>query len=253
MFLRPWLLASTMLVLCACSTVQETANKVADSVQEHEDKKERQVTVSTDNRSPTPNDPYYAPVEPQRPGVAVIPTGSLYNSQTAHSLYSFTPRYQIGDTVIIDLQENASAQKSAQSNIQKDTTYDLQPVQAPGGPLTINGRVVQMAIDQSTDFKGDTDSDQSHSLSGRITVSVVDVLSNGNLKVRGEKWLVINNGKEYIRLTGIIRPKDIDQNNMISSFKVADARIEFSGTGDQADAQTEGWLTSFFNSSMWPF
>jgi flagellar L-ring protein precursor FlgH len=83
-------------------------------------------------------------------------------------------------------------------------------------------------------------------------VHVLKVLPNGNLMIRGEKWLTLNNGDEYIRLTGVIRPKDINSNNTILSTKVANARIQYAGTGSFADANEQGWLTKFFNSSWWP-
>jgi flagellar L-ring protein precursor FlgH len=70
--------------------------------------------------------------------------------------------------------------------------------------------------------------------------------------IRGEKWITLNNGDEYIRLTGVIRSKDIGSNNTIVSNKVANARIQYSGTGDFADTQEQGWLTSFFSSQWWP-
>ncbi len=72
-------------------------------------------------------------------------------------------------------------------------------------------------------LKGDSKSNQSNSLNGNISVHVLRVLPNGNLMIRGEKWLTLNNGDEYIRLTGVIRSKDISSNNTVVSSKVANA------------------------------
>ena len=83
-------------------------------------------------------------------------------------------------------------------------------------------------------------------------MTVVNVLPNNNLIIRGEKWLTLNAGDEYIRLTGIIRPEDISPGNQIESSKIANARIQYSGTGSFSEAQQQGWLTRFFNSSWWP-
>ena len=69
----------------------------------------------------------------------------------------------------------------------------------------------------------------------------------------GEKWITLNNGDEFIRLTGIIRPQDISADNQIKSIKVANARIQYSGTGSFADTQKMGWLAQFFNGPLWPF
>ena len=241
-----------VLLLSACSTIVDSVEEVADNVQEREDRNQRQVTVSTDSRSPIPDDPFYAPIEPSPAADPVIVTGSMFNSNTSRSLYSYTPPFALGDTITILLEEEATATKSASSNLGKENSYKLDPVKVPGGNLTINGRVVELEMKQKQDFDGSSDANQRHRLSGRITVSVVDILNNGNLVVRGEKWLVINNGKEYMRFTGIVRPLDVGEDNSIGSYQVADARIEFSGTGDHADVQTQGWLSSFLGGSMWP-
>ena len=71
--------------------------------------------------------------------------------------------------------------------------------------------------------------------------------------VRGEKWLTLNNGDEYIRLTGVVRASDISPTNEIESTKIANARIQYSGTGSFAATQKEGWLNGFFSSEYWPF
>ena len=84
-------------------------------------------------------------------------------------------------------------------------------------------------------------------------VSVVQVLPNGNLMVRGEKWLMLNNGNEYIRVTGVLRPEDINSDNTVSSQRIANARIQYGGTGDFSNTQERGWLAKFFNSVFNPF
>ena len=117
---------------------------------------------------------------------------------------------------------------------------------------TINGNTIDLGLNQTSSFTGEADADQSNSLTGSISVNVIQVLTNGNLIVRGEKWITINNGDEFIRLTGMIRPQDISADNQIKSIKVANARIQYSGTGSFADTQKMGWLARFFNSSWWP-
>ena len=78
-------------------------------------------------------------------------------------------------------------------------------------------------------------------------------MPNGVLKVRGEKWLELNQGEEYIRLRGLVRPDDINKNNQVSSQKIADARITYAGKGAIADSNAAGWLVQFFNSPWMPF
>jgi flagellar L-ring protein precursor FlgH len=121
-----------------------------------------------------------------------------------------------------------------------------------GKAVKIGNQSIPLGLDSSSDFSADASSNQSNNLVGNISVTVVQVLPNQNLLVRGEKWLTLNNGDEYIRLTGVVRPADVSPNNEIVSTKIANARIQYSGTGTFATAQKEGWLTQFFSSQWWP-
>jgi flagellar L-ring protein precursor FlgH len=71
--------------------------------------------------------------------------------------------------------------------------------------------------------------------------------------VRGEKWITLNQGEEYIQVQGVVRPVDIGPNNTIASTKIADARIAYSGKGTLADSNSRGWLAKFFDSPWFPF
>ena len=82
---------------------------------------------------------------------------------------------------------------------------------------------------------------------------MVEVLANGNMIVRGEKVVTINQGNEYVRLTGIVSPRDIDSTNTISSIRIADAQITYVGDGPSNDSNTMGWLSRFFISALMPF
>lgn len=100
---------------------------------------------------------------------------------------------------------------------------------------------------------GDGSAEQRNALTGNITVSVVEVLPNGNLIIRGEKRVTLNNGVEYVQLSGIVRPVDVLSNNTVLSTQVADATINYTGDGAIADSNKNGWLARFFNSPFMPF
>jgi flagellar L-ring protein precursor FlgH len=102
-------------------------------------------------------------------------------------------------------------------------------------------------------FKGKGKTDQSNQLNGSISVTVVELLPNGNLKIRGEKRVTLNQGDEFVRLSGIVRPVDITPANVIDSQKIADATFMYTGEGSLADASTKGWLSRVFNSPWFPF
>lgn len=208
---------------------------------------------SSNQPAPMPNDPYYAPVLPEERAEPVVPTGSLYQAQYSDNMYSDIKARRLGDIITVTLQERTTASKSANAQTTKESNVDLPVPTILGQAATINGNPISANLGGTRDFTGDATADQSNRLSGEITVTVIRTLANGNLIVRGEKWLRINTGDEYIRLTGIIRPQDVNADNTIPSTRVANARIEYSGTGSLASTQEQGWLTRFFNSSYWPF
>jgi flagellar L-ring protein precursor FlgH len=117
----------------------------------------------------------------------------------------------------------------------------------------VGGKDADIATGGDRSFDGTGSSSQSNQLTGEITVTVAQRLANGNLLVKGEKWLTINQGQELVRIAGIVRPQDIGQDNTIESTRVADAKITYTGRGTLADANTQGWLSRFFNSKWMPF
>ena len=110
-----------------------------------------------------------------------------------------------------------------------------------------------MQLRNGQNFEGESSASQQNFLRGSITVRVTDVLPNGALAIRGEKWIKLNQGDEYIRLQGLVRPEDIDVTNRVSSQRIADARISYSGKGDLANASQPGWFTRLFNRFLNPF
>lgn len=177
----------------------------------------------------------------------------MFKTNYVNNIYSDSKAHRVGDIISVILSESTQAVKNAKTELKKENSATLDPIVGLGGnPVTYKGDSVQFGLNQDSDFKGDSKSNQSNSLSGNISVHVLRVLPNGNLMIRGEKWLTLNKGDEYIRLTGIIRPQDITSSNTITSHKVANARIQYSGTGTFAEVNEQGFLTKFFNSSWWP-
>lgn len=201
---------------------------------------------------PLPDDPYYAPSLPEEATVPAVPNGSLFNGQV-NGLYSDIRARNLGDIITVRLQENTSASKSAQTGTSKSSQINLPAPTVLGKELSHGGYSLSANLESDREFKGNASADQSNRLSGEISVTVIKVLANGSLIVRGEKWLTLNNGQEYVRLTGMIRPQDVASDNTVLSNRVANARIEYSGTGSLADTQRQGWLSRFFNGPAWPF
>jgi len=199
-------------------------------------------------------DPFFAPIMPEIPTEEVVATGSLYHSGWSNGLYSDTKARRVGDIITVILMENTQASKTAKTETKKETDASLSPLVGLNGVApTIDGNTLQLGIESDGSFKGDAKSNQSNSLNGQITVHVLRVLPNGNLVIRGEKWLTLNTGQEFIRLTGIVRGEDVGADNTVDSTRVANARISYSGKGSLAEANEAGWLSQFFMSSVWPF
>lgn len=209
--------------------------------------------------TPKPNDPYYAPVLPRTPLPAAANNGSIYQAGFEQNLYSDRKAFRVGDIITITLNERTQASKNANSQMDKNSDNKIGLTSLFGSSLTTNNPIgsndlslnAGYSADRST--KGDAKSGQSNSLTGSITVTVADVLPNGIIAVRGEKWLTLNTGDELVRIAGLVRADDIATDNTVSSTRVADARITYSGTGAFADTSQPGWFDRFFLSPLFPF
>lgn len=200
-----------------------------------------------------PGNPYYAPVQPHSMNSVQPVTGSIYSAATSRDLYSDGRAGRVGDIITVVLTERTQSKKSAKTTIDKSNEFNLPQPTILGNGLSAFGRPISASMSEgSTAFEGEGSSDMSNSLSGNITVTVHDVLPNGALLVRGEKWLTLNQGEEYIRVSGLVRPQDIAQDNSVPSTKLADARIEYAGNGALHDSNITGWLARFFLSPFWP-
>jgi len=180
--------------------------------------------------------------------------GAIYQVGRDVDLFENPIARHVGDVVTIILNEATNAQKSAVTKTQKSTTDTLPGMSLFGSPVTIHGAsVLSGNINDASKFDGEGNSAQSNSLTGYITTTVAKVLPNGNLYIKGEKKIWINQGQENVVLSGVIRPVDLAPDNSISSSRVANARITYGGKGAINDANTSGWLSRFFNSPWTPF
>ena len=175
--------------------------------------------------------------------------GAIYQAGREVVLAENPVAHHVGDIVTIVLNEATAAQKSATTTTSKSNTLAM-----PGTAL-LGKNVSWLAnnLNNSSKFNGEGASAQSNSLTGYLTATVLKVLPNGNLFIAGEKQIGLNQGKEYIRVTGVIRPIDLASDDSIPSYRVASAKINYSGKGAIADANTQSWLSRFFNSPWVPF
>ena len=194
----------------------------------------------------------YRPAVPPPAAVAPAP-GTIYTGASGFDLFMDLRARQVGDILTVLLVERTDASKESSTSSKKGANVDTGLPIFGGRQPTLNGNpVLNNEVATSNSFDGKADSSQSNHLDGSITVTVADRLPNGNLLVRGEKRITINQGEEYIRLQGIVRPVDIGPKNTVASTQIGDAQITYSGKGHLQDANKPGWLTRFFNSPWFP-
>jgi flagellar L-ring protein FlgH len=222
------------------------------------------LSVGACHMMPPARDPAYASARPATPVNPAEPTGGIYASAAGLTLFEDTRPRRVGDILTVKLVEATNASKSASTNTKKQDSVGIanpslfgttvQWNAPPRSPFANRNNLdLSASLSSDQEFKGDAGSSQKNSLTGSITVTISEVLANGNLVVRGEKLITINQGHEHVRLSGVVRPQDIQTDNSVLSTLVADAQITYAGQGALADSNSHGWLTRFFNSPWWPF
>ena len=197
--------------------------------------------------------PQFEPVYPIKQVQASSATGAIYVGRQSDSWFGKGRNFQVGDVITVLLNESTQAARSQVGSISRNSTNDML---SPG--LAVLGNKLG-GLMKGTDFsktdisnKGTGTADQTASLTGSVAVSVVEVMPNGNLVLRGEKQLALTEGSEVIQVAGIIRPDDVAPNNTVQSRRLANAQISYRGTGDLANATRAGWGTSAVL-KLWPF
>ena len=143
------------------------------------------------------------------------------------------------------INEKTQAGKQASSNGSKKNGVDASISAVAGLPLKgLQG--LGLTADGSSQYADKSAVNSSNNFTGNVTVTVTEVLANGNLVVAGEKQIALDKGTEYIRLSGVVQPDTILSGNTVSSAKVADARIEYRTSAKLDSAEVMGWLARFF-------
>lgn len=184
------------------------------------------------SRPEVPDIPMHPPVERD---------GSLFQPQRG-TLAMFTDRrpQQAGDIITIDLNEQVSASKNSAANGTRSSSASFMAGDLSEALQTLGD--YNFGLSGESEFSGTGAAEANNTFSGTITVTVREVLPNGNLFVSGEKQIAINQGTEYIRFSGIVDPHSISARNSVPSSEVASARIEYLGDGYVNDMQRMSWL-----------
>lgn len=181
----------------------------------------------------------YAPIYHETVPSAMRATGSIFHQDARGLFVSDRRANAVGDVLTVQFVERFQANKSQSVSSGRSSSFRMDL------PTAIIGGFDPAGLTHSTrqDFSGRGAASQSNTLTGRLSVSVSRVLPNGHLEVVGQKRLMLNNGAEYVRLTGVVRPEDISSDNVVTSDRLAHADIRYIGAGDVADTARKGWLT----------
>lgn len=237
------LLLLNIIFLASCSTVSVEEQLVAESPT---NPNVSQRIVQAKDEEAKPGHLNYRPMRIKNIDTVEVPSGSLFRADKAIGLYQPRNKYQIGDMILVKLDEKMLAKKQLNYKSNKADSFSLDPVVLNAGSINIDGTSLNAEYEQEKDFDSSAASNQSNSLVGDITVFVREFSHNGNLIVAGEKWMTLNKGKEYIRFSGEVRVADIAKDNTISSVKVGNTQIEFTGQGDLQNNQDVSFLGTLF-------
>ncbi len=196
--------------------------------------------------------PEFQPVYPLASNRQKIATGGIYSNRQSDAWFGRGRNYQVGDIITVLLNESTQAARTQNTDVSRESKNSL-----PSGLNTKFGNISPF-LDGSNinannnSSKGTGKADQQASLSGSVAVTVVEILANGNLVIRGEKKVGLAEGTEVIQVSGVIRPEDVGPNSTVQSRRLANAQIAYRGSGDLANATRAGWGTSLMH-KYWPF
>ncbi len=194
------------------------------------------------------DDAAFAPPENLVQARQPVSGGGLFQRDSDGSLTQDRRTYRVGDILTVKLDESTQSSKQANTHFGKKNDASIGIPEIFGRSLDKLGG----SLSASRKFNGNAGSEQQNMLRGAITVAVHQVLPNGVLVIRGEKWLTLNQGDEYMRVSGLVREEDIEHDNSVSSQRIANARISYSGRGALSDANSAGWLMRLFNHPFFP-
>jgi flagellar L-ring protein precursor FlgH len=184
--------------------------------------------------------------------------GSLWAEAGSTRLFVDIRAREVGDLVTVRISEKPTGKLNAKSETSRDSSIEAGITDLLGYLKAVQGnnanfdRTSMFKANFKPSFKGEGTSNRQGELDAYITARVIQVMANGNLRISGRQEIKVNNEVQYITLSGIIRPEDINTNNEVQSTFIADARIEYSGKGVIADRQRPGWLMRTLD-YIWPF
>ena len=198
----------------------------------------------------------FEPVTPIMPAEITTVTGSIFADSNARYRFGFKKNFQVGDIITVVLTEATQAQR--QSGVETTREGTNSPLKALQGAFALDGNRLKKATkaipfdDLTIESKGSGTANQAASLSGAIAATVIQVLPNESLLIKGQKRLTLSEGSETIQLLGLVDQRDVQPDNTVLSSRLANARISYEGSGDLSAVAKVPWGTNLVN-KVWPF
>ena len=193
-----------------------------------------------------------------------VSTGSIFG-QGENPLFADHKAMHVNDIVRVVISETSSSSLSGSKDLTKKDEVSLGGLSfgATGGNNAVNARVtnvngltqitgVSTAIGTDNTFSGSGKATKDASFTTTVTARIVKVLANGNYFISGKREILVDEQKQTIQISGVIRPYDIDQFNKIDSAQMSDAKILYKTQGDVDRATEQGWGTAIIQ-AIWPF
>ena len=186
---------------------------------------------------------------PQLGSMAPVGNGSLFPQAALaggatggwRPLFEDRRARQVGDTLTVSIEESTSASKAGGNKAERANKLGQKVNSAVSGKLSYLGRA-GLDFESTSAFEGKGATSENNSFVGAMSVTVLDVLANGNLIVAGEKQVAIGDSEEFIRFSGVVNPTMMIGNS-VRSTQVADARLEYRSRGTVDDAMRPGWFS----------
>jgi flagellar L-ring protein FlgH len=197
----------------------------------------------------------------QLPAESVLysPGPGLFRENRSLGFFEDLRAHRVGDLVTINIVETSKASKKADTKTSRASSINaginnMIGYEARMGKYLPNefDNTVMFKASMANDFDGSGSTGRTESMTAAITARVLQVLPNGNLYIEGTRQVRVNNEIQYITLSGLIRPTDISPDNTILSSYIADAKIDYTGSGPVSDKQRPGWMARILD-HVWPF
>ncbi|HEY7558909.1 MAG TPA: flagellar basal body L-ring protein FlgH [Candidatus Binatia bacterium] len=193
--------------------------------------------------------------EVRQQGGRPVAVGSLWPADDHVFFYADKKALRVGDIITVRIVESAQASNTADTDLSRSSSANASLSTFFGKKKFLN--LFKLGDDLLTssaenNHQGSGSTTRSGQLTATMTAVVREVLPNGNLVVQGTREVLVNHEQQFITLTGIVRPLDVDRDNVVLSTQLADANITIGGLGVVADKQRSGWGTWFFD-FVWPF